>query len=936
MSQTPDSEQSSSVQQVTASYPFVGGPLSPDGGATVINPERRGLGGSSLVFPPAPTGSGLWNRLFPAQSAVETDGQLPSPAGCRLEHFVIQEAIGTGGMGAVFRAIDERLQRVVALKVLSPGLSRDVAAVQRFQNEARAAARLDHDNIARVFYVGEEQGLHFIAHEFVTGQNVRDMIRERGSLDPAEAVNFTLQIATALNHTSAAGVVHRDIKPSNIIITPKGRAKLVDLGLAKKQQTESVGELTVAGTTLGTFDYISPEQAKDPRNVDVRSDIYSLGCTLYHMLTGEPPYPEGTVLQKLLDHHGKGTPNPSEKNPRVSDRLSEITRKMMASDPRDRYSDPDELIRDLLPVAASYGLRGTNPEGLVWTAPKPSRERFWERNLGVVVTASILLLIVAIISQFPPGTGRQNTQVAAGKSATNDTPPATNNGSADSTGREAANTKSSDAKNSGALDASGVASPDGTNVAVKAFDEIPSVVPPASQHPLSVNTGSPGKTASGTAPGSGGSAAVAANRRKPIEAERPKVSRNDTRVVGSNTTQNPEVVAAPPPLISIVTEEGVPKAYATLESAAADAKDGAIIELRYNGWRGSYDKPLRITGKKITMRAARGFRPLVRFAPREIPPFDYDTRMMTVSNGSLDLVNLDFEVVVQDLINTDRWACLSLIDAARVRLEGVHIAVPNQGGRAAAVVEIISGTNRAANKMNMVKKGAAGVQPLFEFRTVESFVAGGCDLIISRDNSPCSVDIQRSALALTGSLISEFGGEDAPLEDAELMLNLEHVTCLLGTGLLRMDSDKLPRFLLPVNVVARNNIFAAGAPQPLISMTGNTSPEDFRHLLRWEGDHNFYDRYETFWLIASQQVMGAESALRFEDWKRAINDADSGANNGGIVWRRPWSETLRSNAAEISVGDLSLARGSLAVSGATDGSDVGADLTRLPRNAQPR
>ena len=121
----------------------------------------------------------------------------------------------------------------------------------------------------------------------------------------AESVNYILQIASALVHTSAQGVVHRDIKPSNIIITPSGRAKLVDLGLARKENKDDhAADLTVAGTTLGTFDYISPEQARDPRAADVRSDIYSLGCTLYHMLTGEPPYPEGTVLQKLLQHQG--------------------------------------------------------------------------------------------------------------------------------------------------------------------------------------------------------------------------------------------------------------------------------------------------------------------------------------------------------------------------------------------------------------------------------------------------------------------------------------------------------------------------------------------------------------------------------------------------------------------------------------------------------
>ena len=174
------------------------------------------------------------------------------------------------------------------------------------------------------------------------------MIASKGCLDPAEAVNYTIQLTAALHHLSGAGVIHRDIKPSNVLITPSGRAKLVDLGLARKTSLESSLEFTMPGTTMGTFDYISPEQARDPHSVDVRSDIYSLGCTLYHMLTGEPPYPEGTVLQKLLDHQAKDPPDPAKKNSRVPPLLSHVVRKMMASQPCECYANPADLLRDLL------------------------------------------------------------------------------------------------------------------------------------------------------------------------------------------------------------------------------------------------------------------------------------------------------------------------------------------------------------------------------------------------------------------------------------------------------------------------------------------------------------------------------------------------------------------------------------------------------------
>ncbi|TXT30872.1 MAG: putative serine/threonine-protein kinase pknB, partial [Planctomycetota bacterium] len=265
----PRSDPSISPQPPTTAYrPARAGV----GAETVINPERRGL---PLPLPEGPglPNSSVWLRLFPSEVDYQDPALIPAPTGLLLGHFQIEARIGAGGMGAVFHAMDTRLQRGVALKILSPSLSRDETAVQRFQNEARAAARLDHENIARVYFIGEEQGLHFIAFEFITGKNLRDLIHERGRIEPNEAVNYVLQIASALRHTSANGVVHRDIKPSNIIITPSGRAKLVDLGLARKESAESAPDLTMAGTTLGTFDYLSPEQAKDPRNVDVRSDL---------------------------------------------------------------------------------------------------------------------------------------------------------------------------------------------------------------------------------------------------------------------------------------------------------------------------------------------------------------------------------------------------------------------------------------------------------------------------------------------------------------------------------------------------------------------------------------------------------------------------------------------------------------------------------------
>lgn len=318
-------------------------------------------------------------------------------SGDRIDTFELQEGIGVGGMGAVFRALDLRLDRLVALKLLPPEHCKDSEAVQRFYQEARAAARLDHENIARVFTIGHDQSYHFIAFEYIEGTTIRQRVSDQGPLPVADVINYMLQIAGSLVHASERGVVHRDIKPSNIIVTPQGRAKLVDMGLARRFErgASSQDGLTQSGMTLGTFDYISPEQAQDPRNVDIRSDLYSLGCTMFHMLTGRPPFPEGTVLQKLLQHREEPATDVRTINPEVPADLSAIILKLMAKDPDRRYQSPEQLVRDLLTLAGALGLRSVSPEGLVWMSAISAPS--WERHLVWGLPSLALAVVVALL-----------------------------------------------------------------------------------------------------------------------------------------------------------------------------------------------------------------------------------------------------------------------------------------------------------------------------------------------------------------------------------------------------------------------------------------------------------------------------------------------------------------------------------------------------------
>lgn len=335
-------------------------------------------------------------RLFPGPGETGTPER-----GLVLGHFRVDEQVGAGGMGAVFRAKDLELSRDVALKVLNPVTAADPSLVARFRNEARACAQLNHDNIARVHFTGQQDGVHFIAYEFAAGQTIKQLIQRHGQLSSADVVNYAIQSTLALSHIDAAGVVHRDIKPANIILTDTGRIKVVDLGLARRESNDSVGDLTVAGTTLGTFDYIAPEQARDPRFADIRSDIYSLGCTVYHMLTGRPPYPEGTALQKLLDHQGKSPPDPRAVVSEIPVALSAIVQKMMHTDPDSRYQDPGQLLVDLTAVATQMGLRTVPAEGVVWRRVPIRRVR--EMSGAIFLSGAVLAICAAALTMhfFP-------------------------------------------------------------------------------------------------------------------------------------------------------------------------------------------------------------------------------------------------------------------------------------------------------------------------------------------------------------------------------------------------------------------------------------------------------------------------------------------------------------------------------------------------------
>ncbi|NOX56270.1 MAG: protein kinase, partial [Planctomycetes bacterium] len=261
--------------------------------------------------------------------------------------YKILKKLGAGGMGQVYLALDTEKDRQVALKILDPEKSRVLTFVRRFQAEAEAASHLHHENIVAIYESGSINGKLFMALEYVDGIDVERLLEQKGPLSVRRSLDIVKQVARALQHAYEQGIVHRDIKPSNLMITREGLVKLTDMGLARSMDdTERTG-ITRAGTTVGTVDYMSPEQARDSKAADTRSDIYSLGCAWYHMLTGRPPYPEGSITNKLHAHATSPIPDPREKNPEVPEALVAVLRRMMAKSPEERYQTPAELLEDL-------------------------------------------------------------------------------------------------------------------------------------------------------------------------------------------------------------------------------------------------------------------------------------------------------------------------------------------------------------------------------------------------------------------------------------------------------------------------------------------------------------------------------------------------------------------------------------------------------------
>jgi len=285
------------------------------------------------------------NQIKRVRASVEESRRQQIPG------YRLKSKLGSGAMATVFKATQISLDRTVAIKILPRKLSENAEYVDRFYKEGKAAARLNHANIVQAFDVGEAGGYHYFVMEYVEGHTLHDELAQGKVFDEAEALRIIIQIARALEHAHKLGLVHRDVKPKNIMLTNEGIAKLADMGLARAVSDLEAAQAE-AGRAFGTPYYISPEQIRGELSIDFRADIYSLGATLYHLVTGRVPFEAPTPAAVMHKHLKESLTPPDHINTKLSSGLGEVVEVMMAKDRNRRYASTSDLLMDLEAIAA--------------------------------------------------------------------------------------------------------------------------------------------------------------------------------------------------------------------------------------------------------------------------------------------------------------------------------------------------------------------------------------------------------------------------------------------------------------------------------------------------------------------------------------------------------------------------------------------------------
>lgn len=806
--------------------------------------------------------------LKPALNPFELGRTLE---GERLGHFQLEKFVGGGGMGAVFRAADTMLGRIVAVKVLSRDQTDD-DTLRRFKNEAQSAARLDHPNIARVYYVGEDRDLHYIVFEFIDGANMRDLVAENGPLSISDALHFTLQVAEALEHASHRDVVHRDIKPSNVLVMPDGHVKLVDMGLARLHQVEaSAADLTASGVTLGTFDYISPEQARDPRSADVRSDLYSLGCTLFYMLTGRAPFPVGTVLQKLLSHSSEMPPDVRTLRDGIDDSVAAIVNKLLAKQPSQRYQTPNELIAALVMVADHLGLADVGQRGRFLVTPTEPRFSWIVKHLPWAVPVLLLFAMVLMPRWWMPAPQPvtlneiRRTFLAS---------------------HEALPTSSS-------------------NEHVEPKVEKNPVIPLT---PLR-DTSEKGNENSSIRPSV--PKVEATNNDVPAKALTP----TPTPLPSSNNTTSTETSSDPPktdpetpmPISVLVVDDGsatLPAGTRRVRSLAeairlaTESKEITTIQLSYNGER--QETAMDLPPRGLEIRAGDGFQPVITFRPKDAE-LSVDRHMLRAVGGQFIWrhVHLRMELPSDPY---DNWSLFQIAAGTGLAFTDCTLTIRNVSDSGTILQNQASFIQLLPTQVTETNKGSGDGKDMMMIRSTPSVIEfsnciarGQAVLVESPEALPFRLLLNQMLFATTERLVELGGAQQQPTLGDTVEIDLRHVTAYVGDGLCFSKIDQNGPYPLELVLTCHNSIVLTGtntmtgAKAPLLQRRGTVAQPYRYEGPRVRGEGNFYPDTSVILAVDATGNRDDFTDFTFSERHEARKQGwyDDHPEPGLVVWKNP-------------------------------------------------
>ncbi len=851
---------------------------------------------ASTVHRPSPVGDSPAQSLERSKSAVKeiaeartvirgssraiTDGNLSEPIdrtpasvakvllGQRLNHFRLEAMIGGGGMGAVFRAHDEQLDRIVAIKVI-PFVSEDADLQRRFRNESQSAAKLDHPRIAKVFDAGNHGQWHYIVFEYVEGTNIRDWVQSHGPLSIDEAVFFTVQLADALQHASDRGIVHRDVKPSNVLIGNDGKIKLVDMGLARSDNFELSEDMTASGVTLGTFDYISPEQAHDPRDADLRSDLYSLGCTLYFMLTGSPPYPGGTMLQKLLSHGNAPSPDARMLRKEVSPNLVAVLHKMLAKKPSDRYQNASDLVADLHVVAARDGLTRSSATGSVTVAGPNAMIGWIERNLPWIA-ASMLLLLIAGWLQLESAANREEVVIpnTASRPSRITTPAVQRDTSIYPAVIPVAPDDS--------LPTAPKESPDMTRPSSAPSGQTPLSTPTPSQTPASAGVAAQPSTINDepalaipsrpiSDPDPAAVAAMMAQRAAigptprltdfpmPTELITPTPMRRDDESITAAsqrpimTTAEPIDIVRTPTIVRVVGPELDPAIDRDSSGAALSPTLSRAIELAKQFQIRRIEiavpilvsEPVRVDVDDLRITSSIGGGSVIVFQSPDHLSMER-SKMFSIGSHPIEFNDLHFvwNVPSDEL---DGGAMFEINENRSIELTDCSVTVNNPALREEVYAFDIVTDPDKLTRSTRDDSAVRDVFPLIDVKLYNVVVRGQMSMVHMDYAAKLWLDWDNGLLAVTNRMIDTAGARVPPTPNSgSIKLSLTRVTAHAPKGILQARLGVSGGYPVPISRLSRKSLFIVNSGSPYFEISGMPTDQAATEWLRLEGSSNAY------------------------------------------------------------------------------------------------